>query len=108
MRYKEEENTALVGKLDKDKNVVVTVVHALSDTLIEVESDVCVESLKIPGMYVWNTAKMNTNLTGKFMYEMTDGVRVSPGVFTIGGAMEYLTETPTVEDIYEGTWKKII
>ena len=108
MRYKEEETTNLVGKLGNQKEVTIKVVHVPSDTLISTLSDKCVESQHISGMYFWSTTNMETTLTGAFIYEMTDGSKVSPGKFTIGGAMEYLTETPTVEDIYEGTWKKII
>lgn len=108
MRYKEEETTSLVGKLDSAKEVTIKVVHAGTDTLMNVSSNVCTESQHIPGMYIWETSNMATALTGAFIYQMTDGVKVSPGKFTRGDAMEYLTEAPTVEAIYEGTWKKLI
>lgn len=108
MRYKEEETTSLVGKLGSGKDVTIKVVHASSDTLIDVSTDVCTESQHIAGMYCWESSNMVTTLTGAFLYEMTDGTKVSPGKFTRGGAMEYLTTILTVDDLFDGTWGRKI
>lgn len=138
MRYTNEEVTGLVGKLGIDEIVTIKVVHIPSDTLVEVASDICIESDHIPGMYMWDTSNMGVPVSGAYMYEMTDGTKVSPGKFTIGGAMDNLSEiltalgsinteadfhtwldsyvnkddwkgqAPSVEEIYSGTWGKII
>ena len=58
MRYSETEITTLVGQFSPGQTVTIKLIELSNDALVTVTSDVCVESLHIPGMYLWKTNNM--------------------------------------------------
>jgi len=75
MRYAIGENSTLVGQFEEGSTVHIKVLVLDTDTLLELDNDVCVESEHMPGMYIWKTSNIssNNNLIGytNLLYEMT-------------------------------------
>lgn len=53
MRYVKTENTILAGELESGTTVKIKLINMLTDELLPINSDICVESQHIPGTYLW-------------------------------------------------------
>jgi len=110
MRYSETEITTLVGQFSPGQTVTIKLIELSNDALVTVTSDVCVESLHIPGMYLWKTNNINdTSLIGysNLLYEMTcleDGSKFY-GKFVFGGYVDDVVDaadlTGPITDVEE-------
>ena len=58
MRYSGREVIGVVCELPPGLEVTIEVIDILTDELIELEDDVCVESEHIGGIYRWSTDKI--------------------------------------------------
>lgn len=73
MRYKSTENTVLAGQLPPSTSVTIKIINMETDELIELNDSVCVESIHIPGVYLFNTSNITTQLDiyTNCLYEMS-------------------------------------
>lgn len=92
MRYKLNEDVTLIGSLPSSSTVTVRLVNMDNDTLVALTTDVCVESVVVPGVYRWNTSNISTPLEGYIncYYEMTDGINIVSGKLVYGGYVDTL------------------
>jgi len=91
MRYSSNENTTLVGQLTPNRVVTIKIINILTDTVIPLTNNVCVESNHIPGLYLWNTSNLSIDaITGytNLIYEMRQGTEVYYGKFIYGGYVD--------------------
>jgi len=74
MRYALGENSVLVGQFDTGNTVTIKLLVLDNDLLLTLNSNSCLESTKIPGIFMWNTSNISTtnNLSGytNVLYEM--------------------------------------
>ena len=105
MRYKTNENIPLTGLLPVGSTVTIRILNLSTDTLVPVDSNVCVESLVIPGVFVWNTLNITGTIDSytSMYYEMTNGVVVVSGKFVYGGYIDILG-TPV--EVADAVWNK--
>ncbi len=98
MRYKLSENIILAGKLPAGINVTINVLQLQNDEFMLLDSEVCIESDKVPGLYMWSTSNIKDTIDNysNMYYEMTDGENVISGKFVMGGYIE-ATENKLIE-----------
>jgi len=97
MRYGITENSVLVGQLPTGGTVTIKLIDLATDNLITLTSNACVESLNIPGLYMWNTNSLAVDAIigySNVLYEMTDGIEKYYGKIVIGG---YVDSNGTVD-----------
>lgn len=90
MRYSESEATVLVGTLKPGLTVKIKIIELSNDNLVELNTDACIESEHLPGVYLWSTTNINDNsLIGysNLLYEMTsiEDNKKFYGKFIFGG-----------------------
>lgn len=90
MRYSETEQTVLVGQFKPNQTVRIKIIELATDNLVDVDTDVCIESKHMSGMYLWKTSNIKPNAVSGYsnlLYEMKtveDG-KVFYGKFVFGG-----------------------
>lgn len=107
MRYSEEETTTLVGQFKPGQTVKIKLIELASDALVSVNNDICIESVHMPGMYLWKTTNItDSTLVGytNLLYEMKcveDG-KLFYGKFVFGGYVDDENNfTDSVADVEE-------
>ena len=101
MRYSSSESTTLAGKFTPGSSVTIKVVNIDTDSLLTVTSNVCNESIHIPGLFLFSTNKINSSLQPftNCAYEMTDGTNIFYGKFVYGGYVDQLPRRNEVQDL---------
>lgn len=61
MRYAIGENSVLVGEFPPGSTVRIKILILENDNLLTLNTDVCLESSKLPGIYTWKTSNININ-----------------------------------------------
>jgi len=94
MRYSNDESTVLVGTFETGKTIKIKVLNIVTDTLVSIKNNNCVESNHIEGVYLWPTNNIeNAALKSGYhnliycMYDDTSGKRFY-GKFVYGGFVD--------------------
>ena len=105
MRYKTSENVTVGALLPIGSTVTIRLLNLTTDTLVGIASDVCAESLIIPGVFRWSTTNIVDVVTQytTLYYEMTDGNVVVGGKLVYGG---YVDTLGTPIEIADAVWDK--
>jgi hypothetical protein len=96
MRYSVDEENGLIGIFATGKTVTIKLLNIITDTLVDITTNVCHESTKIPGVYIWSTSniinsKEYLDTYVNMLYEMrSDDDKVYYGKFIYGGYVEKL------------------
>ena len=108
MRYTKNEDVILVGKFKPGSVVKITLIELSNDNLVEVNTDECVESEHIPGIFLWSTSDIKPDaLVGysNILYVMKDDTgKEFMGKFAVGGYLEdgvKLDLSPVLKDTKE-------
>lgn len=99
MRYSSNENTTLAGKFPPGSSVTIKIVNIDTDSLLTLTNNICQESIHIPGLFLFNTSKINANLSTytNCAYEMTDGTNIFYGKFVYAGYVDQIAKQTEVD-----------
>ena len=111
MRYNFDENSILAGMLPPGGTVTIKIIRMDTDELLELNNDTCQESQHIPGVYLWDTNNITTQITDyvNCLYIMTDGDKNFYGKFVIGNTLSTnqtnkLLNIPTAQENANAVW----
>ena len=101
-------NTILCGYLTAGSTVKIKLINTLTDKLISITDDVCIESEHIGGLFYFDTSKIDEEFVSlEIAYVMSDNA----GEF-YGGKVVISNDVPTVstikkdlEDVCLGNWR---
>lgn len=106
MRYAKYENVNLMGFLTPNSNVTIKVVALSNDseTLLELNDNVCIESEHIPGVYRWSTVDLTNAIIGYteliYIMENTDNEEdVYSSKIALSGSYDNLSEIDGITEI---------
>jgi len=101
MRYSENEETILVGEFEPDKNIKIKILELKSDQFIGLNTNDCVESDKVPGIYTFDTRHIDKSTVPEYsnlLYIMYDeeGYQYL-GKFVYGGWLDNIEVEANVD-----------
>ena len=111
MRYIKTENTILAGELSPGTTVKIKLINMLTDELLPINSDMCVESQHIPGTYLWPINNIDQSVFDNLIQPMsvlyamyvpgasaTGQKIVFKGKIVIGGELNNLSTINTINN----------
>ena len=110
MRYVKTENTILAGELAPGTTVKIKLINMLTDELLPINLDMCVESQHIPGTYLWPINNIDQSVFDNLIQPMsvlyamyvpgasaTGQKIVFKGKIVIGGELNNLSTITTID-----------